>query len=246
FVPLTKEQASLYDATVKAMLDAIQEKEGIGRKGLILATITKLKRLLDHPSLVSGDLDRRFDRSQKLVRLVEMLEETLAANEKTLVFTQYTEAGKIIKEAVLKRFGEEAMFLSGSTSRVMREQMVSRFQSPGGPRIFVISVKAGGFGINLTAATNVIHFDRWWNPSVEDQATDRAYRIGQSKRVQVYKFVSTGTIEEKIDEIIEGKSTLRKKIVGSSDESWMTKLSGADLKKVFSLRREVISEGDEE
>ncbi|EQD26736.1 Non-specific serine/threonine protein kinase [mine drainage metagenome] len=188
FVPLTQEQASLYDATVTAMLESVEEKEGIERKGIILSAITKLKRLLDHPSLVSGDLDRRFNRSQKLVRLMEMLEEILGAKEKTLIFTQYVEAGKIIKETILKRFREEAMFLNGSTSRVMREQMVSRFQSPEGPRIFVISVKAGGFGINLTAATNVIHFDRWWNPSVEDQATDRAYRIGQSKQVHVYKF----------------------------------------------------------
>ena len=111
--------------------------------------------------------------------------------------------------------------------------------------VFIISVKAGGFGINLTAASNVIHFDRWWNPSVEDQATDRAYRIGQSKNVNVYKFVSTGTIEEKIDEIIEGKSTLRNKIVAASDESWITSLSGSDLKEVFSLRRDQVWEDDQ-
>ena len=123
--------------------------------------------------------------------------------------------------------------------------MVERFQNPDGPRIFVISLKAGGFGINLTAASNVIHFDRWWNPSVEDQATDRAYRIGQSKLVHVYKFVSTGTIEEKIDEIIEGKSSLRKKIVGTSDEAWMTELTGNELKNVFTLRREIVTDGSD-
>ncbi|MGC8515854.1 MAG: DEAD/DEAH box helicase [Thermoplasmata archaeon] len=243
FVPVTEEQASLYDATVNSMLDAIAEKEGIARKGVILSTITKLKRLLDHPSMVSGDTDRRMDRSQKLIRLMEMLQEIHESGEKTLIFTQYIEAGKIIKEGILKRFQDEALFMSGNTPRIMREQMVESFQSPDGPRIFVISVKAGGFGINLTAASNVIHFDRWWNPSVEDQATDRAYRIGQSRRVHVYKFVSTGTIEEKIDEIIEGKSSLRKKIVGTSDESWMTELTGNELKNVFTLRREIVTDG---
>ncbi len=243
YVPVTEEQASLYDATVSSMMDAIAEKEGIERKGIILSTITKLKRLLDHPSMVSGDSDRRIDRSQKLIRLMEMLQEIHGTGEKTLIFTQYVEAGKIIKEAIIKRFQEEALFMSGSTSRIMREQMVERFQNPEGPRIFVISLKAGGFGINLTAASNVIHFDRWWNPSVEDQATDRAYRIGQSKRVHVYKFVSTGTIEEKIAEIIEGKSSLRKKIVGTSDEAWMTELTGNELKNVFTLRREIVTDG---
>ncbi len=245
FVPVTKEQASLYDATVSAMLKDIEEAEGIKRKGIILSTITKLKRLLDHPSLVFGDSNKRWDRSEKMVRLMDMLGETIATNEKTIVFTQYVEAGVIIKESVMRKFQEEVLFLSGSTPRVIRDQMIARFQSPDGPRIFVISVKAGGFGINLTAATNVIHFDRWWNPAVEDQATDRAYRIGQSKTVHVYKFVSAGTIEEKIDQIIEEKSQLRKKIVNASDESWITDLSKSELRNVFSLRRETVMDGSD-
>ena len=245
FVPITKEQATLYQASVEGMISSLKNKDGIAKKGIILATITKLKRLLDHPSLVSGDLDIRIERSQKMLRLLEMLNEILEDNEKVLIFTQYVETGKIIKENVMKRLNHEAMFLSGSTPRGIREQMVRRFQEPGGPMVFIISVKAGGFGINLTAASNVIHFDRWWNPSVEDQATDRAYRIGQSKNVNVYKFVSTGTIEEKIDEIIEGKSTLRNKIVAASDESWITSLSGSDLKEVFSLRRDQMWEDDQ-
>ena len=245
FVPITKEQATLYQASVESMISSLKDSEGIAKKGIILASITKLKRLLDHPSLVSGDLDTRIERSQKMVRLLEMLNEILEDNEKVLIFTQYVETGKIIKENVMKRLNREAMFLSGSTPRGIREQMVQRFQEPGGPMVFIISVKAGGFGINLTAASNVIHFDRWWNPSVEDQATDRAYRIGQSKNVNVYKFVSTGTIEEKIDEIIEGKSTLRNKIVAASDESWITSLSGSDLKEVFSLRKDQVWEDDQ-
>ncbi len=246
YIPLTGEQASLYEATVKTMLESVNNKKGIERKGVILSTITKLKRILDHPSLVSGDLDRRIDRSEKLVRLREMLEEAIESNQKTLVFTQYTDAGKIIKEEMLRKLGEEVLYLNGSTPMSLRQNMVERFQNPEGPKIFIISVKAGGAGINLTAATNVIHFDRWWNPSVEDQATDRAYRIGQLKNVHVYKFISTGTIEEKIDDIIEGKSLLREKIISSSDESWITGLSGKDLKNVFSLRREVVApEGEE-
>ncbi|AGO60021.1 DEAD/DEAH box helicase [Ferroplasma acidarmanus] len=246
YIPLTGEQASLYEAAVNTMLESVNTKKGIERKSVILSTITKLKRLLDHPSLVSGDLDRRLDRSEKLVRLREMLEEAIDSNQKTLVFTQYTDAGKIIKEEMLKKLGEEALYLNGSTPMSLRQNMVERFQDPDGPKIFIISVKAGGAGINLTAATNVIHFDRWWNPSVEDQATDRAYRIGQMKNVHVYKFISTGTIEEKIDDIIEGKSMLREKIIGASDESWITGLSSTDLKNVFSLRREVIASEDDE
>ena len=240
YVPITLEQASLYEATVRTMLESVTDKEGIQRSGIILSTITKLKRLLDHPSMVTGDTDKRSDRSEKLTRLMDMLEETLGNKEKTIVFTQYIEAGRIIKESLLRKFREEALFLSGSTPRPLREQMISRFQSPEGPKIFIISLKAGGFGINLTAATNVIHFDRWWNPSIENQATDRAYRIGQSKRVRVYKFISTGTVEEKIDEIIEGKTTLSKKIVKSTSETWITELNTKDLREVFSLRKETI------
>ena len=242
YVPVSEEQASLYEAIVKAMLEDVSGLQGIKRSGIILSTITKLKRLMDHPSLVSGDKNYNPERSEKVVRLLDMLDETIATGEKTLVFTQYVEAGKIIKELILKRFNKEALFLSGSVPRIIREQMIERFQDPSGPKIFVLSVRAGGFGINLTAAANVIHFDRWWNPAVENQATDRAYRIGQSKLVHVYKFISTGTIEEKIDEIIEGKTLLSKKIVKSTDESWMTTLSTKELKDLFALRKETVAE----
>ena len=242
YVSVSAEQASLYEATVKAMLEDIEDKQGIQKKGIILSTITKLKRIIDHPSLVSGDKDFSPERSEKLVRLLEMLYETLKNGEKTLIFTQYVEAGRIIKEAILNRFNEEAMFLTGSTPRMIREQMIERFQDPYGPKIFILSVKAGGFGINLTAATNVIHFDRWWNPAVENQATDRAYRIGQTKMVHVYKFISTGTIEEKVDDIIEGKNYLSKAIIKSTDESWITNLSSKELRGIFALRKETIAE----
>ncbi len=242
YVPVSREQATLYAATVKAMLEDVEELKGIKRSGIILSTITKLKRLMDHPSLVSGDKNYNEERSEKMVRLMDMLEEILANGEKVLIFTQYIEAGKIIKELIIKRFHEEALFLSGNVPRIVREQMIERFQNAGGPKIFIISVKAGGAGINLTAATNVIHFDRWWNPAVENQATDRAYRIGQSKLVRVYKFISTGTIEEKIDGIIEGKTYLSKKIIKSTDESWVSNLSTSNLKDLFTLRKEAIAE----
>ncbi len=241
FVPISEEQASLYEATVNAMLEDVKDADGIKRKGIVLATITKLKRLLDHPSMVTGDRNIEFERSQKLERLLEMLEETLENNEKTLIFTQYIEAGKIIKESILKRFHEESLFLSGSTPGIMREEMIRRFQEKDGPKTFIISVRAGGFGINLTAASNVIHFDRWWNPSVEDQATDRAYRIGQEKKVRVYKYISSGTIEEKIDQIIESKTSLSRKIVKATDESWITNLTGKELKEVFMLRASAVA-----
>jgi SNF2 family DNA or RNA helicase len=241
YVPVTQEQATLYSATVEGMLESLADKEGIERKGLVLATITKLKRLLDHPSLVSGDTDRRGERSQKLKRLLEMLEETVSEGHKALVFTQYVDAGKIIKEETQRLLGQEVLLLSGEVPRPIRDQMVQRFQDSSGPKIFVISVRAGGFGLNLTAATTVFHFDRWWNPAVEDQATDRAYRIGQTKNVQVYKFVSTGTIEEKIDSLIESKGRITEKIVKASGESWITELSNGALKDIMSLRTDALS-----
>ena len=243
YVPVTQEQATLYSATVEGMLQSLEDKEGIERKGMVLATITKLKRLLDHPSLVSGDTDRRSERSQKLKRLLEMLEETVSDGRKALVFTQYVDAGKIIKEETQRLLGQEVLLLSGEVPRPLRDQMVQRFQDNNGPKIFVISVRAGGFGLNLTAATTVFHFDRWWNPAVEDQATDRAYRIGQTKNVQVYKFVSTGTIEEKIDGIIESKGRITEKIVKASGESWITELSNSALKDIMSLRADALSLG---
>lgn len=245
YIPVTEEQATLYEAAVKAMLQEINESEGMQRKGLILSTITRLKRLLDHPAMVSGDNDFRADRSEKLTRLLDMIGEIVSNRDKVIVFTQYVEAARIIKENIQMRFHQECLFLSGNTPRTRREEMIARFQDLHGPGIFVISLRAGGFGINLTAATNVIHFDRWWNPSVEDQATDRAYRIGQTRSVSVYKYVVSGTVEERIDDIIEAKTDLRKKVIGGSDESWVTELSSEQLKDLFSLRRDVIASGSD-
>ena len=174
-----------------------------------------------------------------------MIYEIRSNNEKALIFTQYRDAGRILKEVIQREINEEVLFLSGESSRRLRDSMINRFQKESGPGIFIISLRAGGFGLNLTAATNVIHFDRWWNPSVENQATDRAYRIGQTKNVNVYKFITSGTVEEKIDELIESKSMILDQVV-SSGEGWITNLSNDKLKEILSLRNESIESSEVE
>ncbi len=245
YVPVTKEQSILYDKIVNGMMNAIEDSDNIKRRGIVLAAITKLKRILDYPSLVTEDKDISIDRSQKLRRLMDMLYEIRSDNEKVLIFTQYKDAGKILKEVIQKEMNEEVLFLSGESSRKLRDTMVNRFQKESGPAIFIISLKAGGFGLNLTAATNVIHFDRWWNPSVENQATDRAYRIGQTRNVNVYKFITSGTVEEKIDELIESKSMILDQVV-SSGEGWITNLSNDKLKEILALRKDSIESSEVE
>jgi SNF2 family DNA or RNA helicase len=243
FSTLTKEQASLYAAVVEDAANQIEEAEGIQRKGLVLATLTKLKQVCNHPAQFLGDNSSIPDRSGKLARLTEMLEEALSAGDKALVFTQFSEMGEILRRHLEDTFGREVPFLHGGVPNAKRDRMVERFQSPGedSPGVFLLSVKAGGVGLNLTAASHVFHFDRWWNPAVENQATDRAFRIGQTKNVQVHKFVCVGTLEEKIDEMIERKREVAGAIVGSGEE-WLTKLSTAELKDLFALRREALGE----
>ncbi len=173
-------------------------------------------------------------RSGKLARLTEMLDEALAAGDRALVFSQFAEMGGMLKKHLQETFGREVLFLHGATTKRQRDGMVERFQAAGesAPPIFILSLKAGGTGLNLTAASHVFHFDRWWNPAVENQATDRAFRIGQTRRVQVHKFVCTGTLEEKIDAMIEAKQELVGSVIGSG-EAWITKLSNAELKELF-------------
>lgn len=239
FCTLTKEQASLYAAVTEDAAKALDEaQEGIQRKGLVLATLTKLKQVCNHPAQFLGDNSTIADRSGKLARLTEMLEEALSAGDRALVFTQFTEMGAMMRRHLQANFGEEVLFLHGATTKKARDKMVERFQSnEKGPRLFILSLKAGGTGLNLTAANHVFHFDRWWNPAVENQATDRAFRIGQTKNVQVHKFLCAGTLEEKIDEMIENKKAVAEKVVGSG-EGWLTKLSTDELKDIFALRQE--------
>ncbi|MGO8670013.1 MAG: DEAD/DEAH box helicase [Capsulimonadaceae bacterium] len=238
---LTREQASLYEAVVRDAEEKLQDKEGIGRKGLVLAVLSRLKQVCNHPAQFLGDNSAISGRSGKLARLQEMLEEVLSVDERALIFTQFFEMGDIIRRHLQETLGQETLFLHGGTSKDNRDRMVQRFQSPDGPRLFILSLKAGGTGLTLTAANHVFHFDRWWNPAVENQATDRAYRIGQTRQVQVHKFLCAGTLEERIDEMIESKQKLAANVIGTG-EDWLTELSTSELKQLFTLRRDAIGD----
>ncbi|MDF0591835.1 DEAD/DEAH box helicase [Candidatus Methanocrinis natronophilus] len=241
---LTSEQATLYGAVVEDMLEKIEYSADIQRRGLILAALTKLKQICNHPALFLQDGSALEGRSGKLTRLEEMVEEVLASEDKALIFTQFAGMGTMLKHHLQEKVGCEVLFLQGKTPKLQRDAMVERFQSDGaGPPLFILSLKAGGFGLNLTAASRVFHFDRWWNPAVENQATDRAFRIGQQKNVFVHKFVCMGTLEDRIDKMIEEKKELAEAVVGAG-EAWLTQLSTEDLRQVLALSREAI-EGDD-
>jgi hypothetical protein len=245
FCSLTREQASLYKATVDEIMAAIRDAEGIARKGLILALLTKLKQICNHPAhflRASGPLPRR---SGKLTRLTEMLGETLEEGERALIFTQFREMGELLLKHLKRELKTEVLYLHGETPRDQRDEMVARFQKAEdkGPRLFLLSLKAGGTGLNLTAASQVFHYDRWWNPAVEDQATDRAYRIGQQRHVQVFKYVCAGTVEEKIDAMIDRKKGLADQVVGAG-ESWITELGDTELRELFSLSSDAVREDE--
>ncbi|MDQ2805718.1 MAG: DEAD/DEAH box helicase, partial [Chloroflexota bacterium] len=242
YATLTREQATLYEAALQDGLGQMAEAEGIARRGIILGMLTKLKQICDHPALFLHDGSPLLGRSGKLARLTEMLEELLALDDRALIFTQYAEMGKLLQPHLSAALGREVIFLYGGTTAPERDRLVSRFQNDThGPPIFILSVKAGGVGLNLTRANHVFHFDRWWNPAVENQATDRAFRIGQQKNVQVHKFISAGTFEEALDEIIERKKDLAETIVGAG-ESWITEMSTEQLRDLFTLRRDAIGE----
>ncbi|NTU82579.1 MAG: DEAD/DEAH box helicase [Chloroflexales bacterium] len=245
FVPLTKEQATLYEATVRDALAEItgaeEEGEATRRRGLVLAMLTRLKQICNHPANFLQDGSALEGRSGKLTRLDEMLEELLAAGDRALIFTQFAAMGALLQAHLAERLSSEALFLHGGTPAKQRDAMVRQFQADGGPSLFILSLKAGGVGLNLTRANHVFHFDRWWNPAVEDQATDRAFRIGQAQRVQVHKFVCGGTLEEQIDAMIEGKRALAAQVLGAG-EGWLTELSTDRLRELVALRHAEISD----
>ncbi len=241
FCTLTREQASLYKAVAAEAEEAMDSAEGIQRKGIILATLSKLKQVCNHPAQFLGDNSAIEGRSGKLARLSEMLEEIIEVGDRALVFSQFSEMGEILRRHLQETFGREVLFLHGSVPKKQRDAMIERFQQANGPPVFVLSLKAGGTGLNLTEANHVFHFDRWWNPAVENQATDRAFRIGQRRNVQVHKFICAGTLEEKIDEMIENKKDIAARVVGTG-EGWLTELSTRELKELFALRKEAIGD----
>ncbi|HET89989.1 MAG TPA: hypothetical protein ENN99_04500, partial [Chloroflexi bacterium] len=216
YCTLTPEQATLYQAVVEDAMRQVEEAEGIQRRGLVLSMLMRLKQICNHPAQFLGDGSALLDRSGKLSRLGEMLEEVQSVDERALVFTQFAEMGALLQTYLQELFGGEVLFLYGGTPANQRDRMITRFQEEQhGPAIFVLSLKAGGLGLNLTRANHVFHFDRWWNPAVENQATDRAFRIGQTKDVWVHKFVCAGTLEERIDELIESKKALAESVIGA-------------------------------
>ena len=245
---LTPEQSALYEKAVGEMLGEVERAEGVRRRGIVLATLIKLKQICNHPAQLLADWTPqsgrppRASRSGKASRLVQMLDEVVAAGDQALVFTQFRKMGEILAAMLRHDLDRDVLLLHGGTPQAVREQMIERFQKADGTSpIFILSLKAGGVGMNLTAASHVFHYDRWWNPAVENQATDRAHRIGQDKTVHVHKFVVAGTLEERIDEMLEQKLELAETIIGSGEE-WLTELSTNELREILRLRPADIEE----
>ncbi|NET32190.1 MAG: DEAD/DEAH box helicase, partial [Cyanothece sp. SIO1E1] len=243
FCGLSAEQATLYQKLVDESLANIDEAEGVQRRGMILALLVKLKQICNHPAQFLQEKTLGIaQRSGKLQRLEEMLEVMVSEGDRALIFTQFAEWGKLLQSHLEQQFHQEILFLYGSTSKKKREEMVDRFQQdPRAPKIFILSLKAGGVGLNLTRASHVFHFDRWWNPAVENQATDRVFRIGQTRNVQVHKYVCMGTLEERIHEMIESKKALSEQVVGSG-EQWLTELDSDQLRNLLLLDRNAVIE----
>jgi len=234
YCPLTSEQAALYEQLVKDTFLQIEQLSGFERKGLVLQMLSRLKQLCNHPALYLKEEKpaNLLDRSIKMEKLAELVEAILERKESCLIFTQYIEMGHMIQQVLKKKFQVDVPFLNGSVSKQKRDTLIQDFQNGEFP-IFLLSLKAGGTGLNLTAANHVIHYDRWWNPAVENQATDRAYRIGQTRFVHVHKMICTGTLEEKIDAMLEKKQSLNDQII--QNENWMTELSTDELKELVTL-----------
>ena len=240
---LTKEQATLYQAVVDESMHKIETCENKDRRAIIMAAIIKLKQVCNHPSNYLKDSKKLGERSGKIERLRELIEVILKNEEKCLIFTQYREMGALLEADLQNYFSVPVCFLHGGQTPKIRQQLIDLFQSDAqsSPKLFVLSIKAGGIGINLTKANRVIHFDRWWNPAVENQATDRAFRIGQKKDVFAHKFITLGTIEEKIDQMIERKVALSDSLL-SHGEAAITELKNEQLRELFSLRKEMLEE----
>ncbi len=238
FCRLSKRQTALYKKSVTEMAEALERMEGAGgikRRGLVLSYLMRFKQICNHPSQLTGDGLYRASDSGKFDRLAEICEAVASRQEKALVFTQFREMTEPLQQHLSEVFGRSGLILHGGTAVGKRKKLVDQFQREEGPPFFVLSLKAGGTGLNLTAASHVIHFDRWWNPAVENQATDRAFRIGQKRNVLVHKFVCRGTIEERIDELIEEKKSLAEDLLGGGADKMLTEMNDQQLLDLVSL-----------
>ena len=236
WAPLTREQAHMYQGVVDQLLADAQEATGMRRRGLVLAALTRLKQICNHPAHALGDGSKLAGRSGKLQRFDELVTDLLDAGEQALVFTQFREMGLLLQQHLHERFHQTVPFLHGGVTKNGRDAMVQAFQNgTASSPLFLVSLKAGGTGLNLTAASQVVHYDRWWNPAVEDQATDRAWRIGQSRTVFVHKLVCEGTVEEKIDALINDKRSLANAVVGTTGEAWLSELNTDQLRDLVTL-----------
>ncbi len=232
-MPLSAEQVTLYEAVVRETMEAITTKQGIERAGLVFKLLTSLKQICNHPAHYLKQPGPLAGRSGKLAAFDEVLDVIMAGGESMLVFTQYTQMATLLQEHLDSR-GIGSLFLHGGIPVRRREEMVDEFQAGRVP-VFLLSLKAGGTGLTLTRATHVLHYDRWWNPAVEDQATDRAYRIGQDRPVQVHRLIAEGTLEDKIASLLEKKRELADAVIGSG-EGWIAELSNDELTELVSLR----------
>ena len=232
---LSKEQAKLYTQTVNELSRAIDSTDGIKRRGLILSFLMRFKQICNHPSQALGDGEYHKDKSGKFLRLAEICEEIADRQEKVLIFTQFREMTEPLSLFLGEVFNQPGLVFHGGTPIKQRKGLVEQFQQENGPPFFVLSLKAAGTGLNLTAASHVIHFDRWWNPAVENQATDRAFRIGQKKNVLVHKFICRGTIEEKIHAMINDKVQLASDLLTDGGGSLLTELDDKALLNLVSL-----------
>ncbi len=232
---LSRRQAALYEQAVRELAAAVDGADGIQRRGIVLASLMRLKQICNHPSQWTGDNSYAEEESGKFARLKEICEELAERQEKALVFTQFREVTAPLADFLARIFGRPGLTLHGQTAVGKRRELVEAFQRDHGPPFFVLSLKAGGTGLNLTAASHVIHFDRWWNPAVENQATDRAFRIGQKRNVLVHKFICRGTVEEKIDALIAEKTALARNLLDGGGEALLTEMSNADLLRFVAL-----------
>ncbi|WP_440115936.1 DEAD/DEAH box helicase [Paenibacillus sp. QZ-Y1] len=239
YCSLTPEQTVLYQRVVDDLMGGLDGRNGIARKGIVLSSLTKLKQICDHPALADNSRKDhgKAEASGKMERLLELLDAIRDNGESALIFTQYVAMGELLVSRLSQRYEEEPYFLHGGVSKSQRDDMVDTFQKGEGPSLFVLSLRAGGVGLNLTRASHVVHYDRWWNPAVENQATDRVFRIGQNRNVQVHKLICQGTLEERIDELIESKKALSEQVVGSG-ENWLTEMSDDELRGLISLQGE--------